>query len=84
MAFLPKGCLPICLSPHSLLLNFFHLVSRSSSQQISHKYLMAGENIELLSSRALYSVERHLVIEAVFSVLRKYICAHIFSSGAKK
>ena len=35
VSFLPKGCLPICLFPYSLLLYFCHLVSQSSSQQIS-------------------------------------------------
>lgn len=63
----------------SAILSVSHPVSKSA-----HKYLIAGENIELLSSRALYSMERHLVMEVVFSVLRKYVCAHIFSSGAKQ
>lgn len=51
----------ILYSCTSAILSVSHPVSKSA-----HKYLIAGENIELLSSRALYSMGRHLAMGVVF------------------
>lgn len=58
IAFLLRRCLPICLSPYWDFTPLL-LPSCQSVGQSAHKYLIACEKIEPLSTKALYFMRRY-------------------------